>query len=148
MILLILLQLLQVAILWLHDWAPLGPLNDRAAVQAQDSRGRLVRVTVIQSLPFTLGLAFTVSFALSGHPRWVWTWLAVSYVVLFLGELRAWWVPYLGHAEPARAARYQTMFGSTHSFLPMRNGITPNTLHCVLHLATALTLVALAVLRL
>jgi len=29
------------------------------------------------------------------------------------------------------------MFGNTHSFLPQRNGMVPNTAHILLHLATA-----------
>jgi hypothetical protein len=44
--------------------------------------------------------------------------------------------------EPERAARYQIMFGKTHSFLP-RNGMVPNTAHILLHLATAATLIVL-----
>jgi len=59
---------------------------------------------------------------------------------------RAWWIPYLFRAEPERAARYQIMFGSTHRFLPTRNGLVPNTAHIMLHLATAATLVTLIVL--
>jgi hypothetical protein len=145
MIILIALQVFQVAVLWLHDWLPLGRLNDVPAVRAADSFGRLVRVTLIQSVPYTLGLIFTVRFEQTGHPHWVFIWLWISYGLLFAGELRAWWVPYLLQAEPARAARYAGMFGATHSFLPPRNGITPNTLHCALHAATFFTLVVLTV---
>jgi hypothetical protein len=143
--LLIALQSLQVAILWLHDWVPLGPLNDVAAVRAQDSVGRLIRVTVIQSLPFTLGLVFSL-LAHRPWPGWLWYWLWISYGILFLGELRAWWAPYLLTSEPERALRYEAMFGRTHAFLPERNGVTPNTLHCILHAATLATLVVLAAL--
>jgi len=38
------------------------------------------------------------------------------------------------------------MFAATHAFLPERNGIRPNTLHVILHLATLATLLVLAVL--
>jgi hypothetical protein len=114
--LLITLQALQVVILWLHDWAPLGPLNDVSRVQAEDTRARLIRVTLIQSTPFTLGLVFTILYRETQHPSWTWTWLWVSYLALF---------------------------GGTHAVLPVRNGIVPNTLHCVLHAATAMTLLTL-----
>ena len=68
--------------------------------------------------------------------------------VLFLGlhdwvPLGSWWLPYLVTPDPVRAARYRTMFGRTHGFLPERNGITPNTLHIVLHVATLATLILL-----
>jgi hypothetical protein len=35
------------------------------------------------------------------------------------------------------------MFGNTHSFLPVRNGLVPNTAHIMLHVCTAATLVVL-----
>jgi hypothetical protein len=135
----------QVAILWTHDWVPLGVLNDVKRVQAEDTRARLVRITLVQSVPFTLGLVFSITYRLTRHPTWVWIWLWASYVLLFAGELRAWWLPYLFRPERERAARYRRMFGGTHAFLPVHNGIAPNTLHCLLHAATALTLVGLTV---
>ena len=140
---LIVLQAIQVAILWMHDWVPLGGLNDVEQVQAEDTRARLVRVTLIQSIPYTLGLIFSVAYKQTHHPRWTLDWLWVSYLLLFGGEVRAWWAPYLIHAEPDRAARYRKMFDGTHAFLPARNGIVPNTLHCIFHAATAATLIAL-----
>ena len=143
--LLIALQFVQVAILWLHDWLPVGRFNDVQRVQAEDTRARLIRVTLIQSVPFTLGLVFSIFYRKTHHPSWLWNWLWVSYVLLLMGELRAWWLPYLVRPEPERAARYKKMFGGTHAFLPAHNGIKPNTLHCLLHSATACTLVTLAV---
>ena len=44
--LLIVMQAPQVAILWVHDWVPLGNLNDVDAVLAADSTMRLGRVTL------------------------------------------------------------------------------------------------------
>jgi len=45
------LQVFQVLCLWVHDWISLGRLNDVAAVRSQDTRRRLVTVTLIQSVP-------------------------------------------------------------------------------------------------
>jgi hypothetical protein len=45
---------------------------------------------------------------------------------------------------PERAARYQAMFGGTHAFLPVHNGIRPNTLHVILHSATLTILFVIA----
>ena len=50
-IVLIVLQGFQVLSLWLHDWVPLGRLNDVKAVRSQDTAFRLVVVTLIQSVP-------------------------------------------------------------------------------------------------
>jgi len=144
--LLIALQAIQVAFLWLHDWAPVPPLNDLASVRAADSTRRLIVVTLIQSVPYTIGLVFSLVDRSGGFPGWLWTWLWISYGLLFVGELRAWWLPYLLRPEPERAARYRVLFGATHAFLPEHNGIRPNTLHVILHAGTAATLVVLALL--
>lgn len=139
------LQAFQVAFLWIHDWIPLGRLNDVAAVRRADPLQRLVIVTLVQSVPWSIGLVFSAKYLGHLYPHWLVMWLWISYVVLFIGELRAWWVPYLFKAEPERAERYRQMFGNTHSFLPERNGMVPNTAHILLHLATAATLLVLYV---
>jgi len=142
-IVLLFLQSFQVLFLWIHDWIPLGRLNDVAAVRSQDTSARLAIVTFLQSAPFTIGLFYSLLYFRKPYPHWVNNWLWISYGVLFLGQLRAWWIPYLFVAEPERAARYRIMFGKTHSFLPQRNGLVPNTAHILLHLSTAATLIFL-----
>ena len=139
------LQAVQVAILWLHDWLPLPPLNDVAAVRGENGFARLALTTVLQSAPYTVGLAATLASG-SAAPLhgWVRTWLWISYGLLFAGELQAWWIPYARGTSEARTARYAEMFGRTHAFLPARHGITPNTLHAILHACTAATLILLA----
>jgi hypothetical protein len=144
---LIALQALQVLFLWIHDWVPLGTLNDVVAVRAQDTTGRLIRVTLLQSVPYTIGLLFSVLSFRRRFPDWLIWWLWISYGLLLLGQLRAWWIPYLFVPEPDRVVRYQSMFGKTHTFLPLRNGIAPNTAHILLHLGTAATLVTLLLLQ-
>ena len=52
-------------------------------------------------------------------------------------------MPYLLHSKPERAGRYQIMFGKTHPFLPIRNGLVPRTAHTMPHLATAAALLSL-----
>ena len=139
------LQVFQVLFLWVHDWIPLGRLNDVVAVRKQDTAGRLILVTLVQSVPFTIGLVYSALYFGQTYPVWLDWWLWISYGVLFVGQLRAWWVPYLVKTDPERVERYQRMFGNTHSFLPLRNGMVPNTAHILLHVATAATLVMLFV---
>jgi hypothetical protein len=144
-IVLLALQAFQVLFLWIHDWIPLGRLNDIAAVRSQDTTRRLVLVTLIQSVPFTVGLVFSLLNFARHYPHWLYNWLWISYGSLFVGQIRAWWIPYLFREEPKRAARYRVAFGSTHSFLPQRNGLVPNTAHILLHLSTAATLAILLI---
>ena len=140
------LQCFHVLFLALHDWIPLGKLNDVKAVRAANPSHKLVTGTFISLTPFAIGLAGSAIYIDRAYPAWLLWWLWISYGLLFAGELTAWWIPYLFRPEPERAARYQAMFGATHAFLPERNGIRPNTLHVVLHLVTLGTLVVLGAL--
>jgi hypothetical protein len=71
--------------------------------------------------------------------------LWITYGLLFVGMLRAWWLPYLVSPDPDRAARYRIIFANTHSLLPQRNGMAPDTLHTLFHLALVATLITLYV---
>ncbi len=139
------LQALQVLFLLIHDWIPLGRLNDVAAVRSQDTYRRLVLVSChpddsLRNRPLFLARGISAP----RYPHWLVMWLWISYAFLFIGQLRAWWVPYLLRPEPKRAERYRIMFGNTHSFLPQRNGMVPNTAHILLHIATLATLIVLS----
>lgn len=137
------LQAFQVLVLWTHDVVPLGRLNDLPALHRVYSTRRIFWTTVLQSIPWTIGLALSLRSLGRPYSGGLVMWLDYSYVALFLGELRAWWVPYLFYNDEPRAARYRAMFSQTHAFLPERNGIRPNTLHIALHVATAATLLVL-----
>jgi hypothetical protein len=140
------LQTFIVLFLALHDWVPLGTLNNLPGVRAANPGSALFTTTLLSAAPYAFGLAASIIHLGEAYPDWLLWWLWISYVLLFLGQLRAWWIPYLLRPEPARAARYQQMFGGTHALLPQRNDIRPNTLHILLHTATAALLVVLAVL--
>jgi len=139
-------QVFHVLFLALHDWIPLGSLNDMKAVRAENSRVKLLSGTLISTTPFAFGLAASAVHLGRPYPTWLLYYLSISYGLLFLGELQAWWIPYFFRPDPVRAARYQAMFGNTHAFLPARNGIRPNTLHIILHLVTLATLILLGML--
>ena len=140
------LQCFHVLFLALHDWIPLGSLNDVRAVRSANPMHKLIGGTLISLIPFAIGLCASAIHLGGAYPSWLVWWLWISYSLLFIGELEAWWVPYLICPEPIRAARYQSMFGATHAFLRERKGIRPNTLHVILHSATLATLLVLAAL--
>jgi len=139
------LQLFVVLFIGLHDWIPLGPLNDVKAVRMAVSPGKLFISTVLSTLPFVIGFAASAYYADAGFPRWLLWWLWISYGLAIYGMLRTWWIPYLLIDEPTRADRYQAMFGRTHAFLPVRNGIRPDTLHIALHIVLITVIILLAV---
>ena len=90
------LQLVQVLLLALHDWIPLGRLNDIEAVRAENPGVTLFRTTAWSTLPFAFGVAASAYFLHRHWPDWLLVWLRVSYAILLLGELRAWWFPLSG----------------------------------------------------
>jgi len=139
------LQALVVAFLLLHDWIPLGQLNNLRAIRSEDSLGRRVFVTLLPAVPAALGLYFSVLRFGQPYPDGLATLLWITYGLLVAGLIRAWWIPYLVLPDPERAARYRILFAGTHSFLPKRNGMAPDTLHTVFHLVCVSTLVALFV---
>jgi hypothetical protein len=137
-------QFFVVLFIALHDWIPLGKLNNLAGIRSVDSLAKRVIVTALSALPFAIGLAGSIYYASTAFPDWLNWLLWLSYGIGIYGLLRAWYIPYLLIPDPERAARYQQRFGGTHAFLPPRNGIRPDTLHVTFH-AVYLVLVALLV---
>ena len=130
----------------LHDWLPLGRLNNLAGIRAADTTGRLFVVTALSTLPYAIGLAGSVYYASAQFPEWLMSLLWISYGAGLYGMLRAWWVPYLLIEDRVRAARYQARFADTHAFLTIRNGIRPDTLHVSFHAVFLLACIQLGVL--
>ena len=135
------LQGFQVVVLLLHDWVPVPPLTDVRAARKGHSVQAMILGTALSSVFPVIGLVLTLVSTTSGWPKWLPAYLLATYGLLFAGELQAWWIPYLLRPEPKRAAQYEEMYGKTHAFLPVRNGIRVNTLHFALHAATLATLV-------
>jgi hypothetical protein len=138
------LQIFQVAILLLHDWIPIFPLNDVRAARRGHSLSAMALATTVSSLLPSIGLALSLFYWKTGWPGWLHVYLLAAYGFLFVGELEAWWIPYLVSPQPKRAVEYQAMYGGTYAFLPARNGIRINALHFFLHAATLATLLVLA----
>ena len=125
---LIALQGLQVAFLLLHDWIPLGRLNNLRAVRVSDPPRKLLMVTLLSAFPFAL--VFGASYAYWDSPRWpMWLqmWLWCTYGAAFLGTILAWWGhTYCGEARNARTATSYVLpghcgfFRSGTGLLPMR----------------------------
>lgn len=139
-------QLYIVLFIGLHDWLPLGRLNNLAGIRAVDTKARLLLTTVLSVLPFVIGLAGTFYYFAGSFPMWLIWFLWITYGLALYGVLRAWYLPYLVYRDAARAARYQERFADTHAFLPVRNGIRPDTLHVTFHVVLAATVALLCIL--
>lgn len=139
-------QLYVVLFIGLHDWLPLGRLNNLAGIRAVDTKARLLLTTILSVLPFVIGLAGTLYYFASRFPMWLIWFLWITYGLALYGVLRAWYLPYLVYRDAARVARYQERFADTHAFLPVRHGIRPDTLHVTFHAVLAATVALLCVL--
>ena len=140
------LQCFVVLFVALHNWIPLGALNNVRGVRVAFPTGKLFVTTLINFTPFAVGLVATAFYFFRGHPGWVFWWLWITYGLACYGSLKAWWAPYLYRPDPALIARYKTMYAGTHSFLPEHNGIRPNTLHVLFDIVTVAILIDLAAL--
>jgi hypothetical protein len=140
------LQCFVVLFVGLHNWIPLGTLNNVRGVRVEFPTGKLLVTTLINLTPVAIGLAATAFYFGRVYPSWVLWWLWITYLLVCYGSFTAWWIPYLLRPDPQRAARYRTMYAATHAFLPERNGIRPNTLHVLFDIVTVAILIDLAVL--
>ncbi|MGA9885190.1 MAG: hypothetical protein WBQ34_15860 [Candidatus Acidiferrales bacterium] len=130
----------------LHNWIPLGTLNNLDAVRAEFPCSKLLTTTLINFTPVAIGLAGSAIYLGRTYPAWLLWWLWIFYGLASYGSLKEWWIPYLSRPEPGRVARHQAMYGATHAFLPERNGIRPNTLHVIFDVVTVAILILLGLL--
>jgi hypothetical protein len=117
-----------------QDWVPLGTLNDVDAVSEVHSFKDLLTAMLINAGQIVLLIFIVRMFIGRRYPVWARLWLIIHQGFIFAGALMAWWIPYLfGIGAEEKVEPYSIMFGSTHTFLPEMNGLTPNTLHTCFH---------------
>ncbi len=119
-----------------QDLVPLGPFNDIQAIASVQSLNETLAVTMIGVVQILLLIGGVFLFIGKRYPIWVRIWLIVHPSCILFGAIMSWWIPYLfGIGAEEKVERYQIMFGDTHAFFPVMNGIVPNTLHTIFHLA-------------
>ncbi|HEY0702098.1 MAG TPA: hypothetical protein VGD60_04960 [Candidatus Acidoferrales bacterium] len=144
---LIALQIFVVSFVGLHNWIPLGSLNDLPAVRAEFPGSKLFFTTLSNLVPAAFGLFCSFRYFSRGFPEWLVWYLWIFYLLACCGSLYAWWIPYFFGMGGKRAAREQALYGKTHAFLPERNGLRPNTLHVIFDVVTLAVLATLAVVQ-
>jgi hypothetical protein len=65
------LQGFHVLFLALHDWIPLGTLNDVRAVRVANPGPKMVAATLISLSPFAIGFAASVIHIGRAYPAWL-----------------------------------------------------------------------------
>ncbi len=118
-----------------QDLIPLGSLNDIEAIASVESLNEIIVTMLIGAVQILLILGGVLIFAGKRYPLLIKIWLLVHPTFIFLGAIISWWIPYLfGTGTEEKIETFNIMFGDTHSFLPVMNGMVPNTLHTMFHL--------------
>ena len=145
-IILIGLECVAVLFVGLHNWIPLGSLNDLKAVRVEFTPVKLFFVTLSNFIPVTIGLVLSIFYLKTGHPRWVFWYLWIFWLLACAGSLKSWWIPYFSREETPHIARDRLLYKNTHAFLPDHNGVRPNTLHVIFDVITIAILITLTLL--
>ncbi|MEN1968379.1 hypothetical protein WMZ97_09930 [Lentibacillus sp. N15] len=125
-----------------QDLVPLGTLNDIEAIASVESFHEIIVTTLIGTVQIILILGGVLLFIGKRYPLLVKIWLLVHPSFILLGAIMSWWIPYLfGTGTEEKIERFHNMFGDTHSFLPVMNGIVPNTLHTMFHLTLLICII-------
>ncbi|MBM7601016.1 hypothetical protein JOC34_003437 [Virgibacillus halotolerans] len=125
-----------------QDLVPLGALNDIEAIASVESFNEIIVTMLIGAVQILLILGGVLLFIGKRYPLLVRIWLLVHPTCILLGAIMSWWIPYLlGTGTEEKVERFNIMFGNTHSFLPIMNGIVPNTLHTMFHLVLLICII-------
>lgn len=125
-----------------QDLVPLGALNDIEAIASVESFNEIIVTMLIGAVQILLILVGVLLFIGKKYPLLVKIWLIVHPLSILVGAIMSWWIPYLfGTGTEEKIESFNNMFGDTHSFLPIMNGMTPNTLHTMFHLVLLICII-------
>lgn len=129
----IVLQCLLLIFMVFHDWIPVPPFNDLKTLKAHDSDFYRLLGSVVNGVLVLIPLTLTVTYFTEPPAFWASFVVVVFYLLLTVGTILSWWVPYFGGSSQTHK-EHLDKFKNTHHFLPPRGDhIVPNTLHVVLH---------------
>ncbi|MER5651378.1 hypothetical protein [Streptosporangium sp. NPDC002524] len=98
-------------LLWLAltEWVPMFPLND---LTSGNVRGRVLAASI--NYPFPLLIAAGVAL----HRAWSLVAATVLCVLIVIGHLQSWWLPYFGVSTAAQREIYRRDYARTLKILP------------------------------
>jgi hypothetical protein len=122
----------------LHDTMPLGRLNNLGHFKQEIPLARRLKGSLMNIVTAgAIVVLFYAGWVHGGDMADVWRMtLLITLGVLVYMEFVAWWRPYLFGATPAIVEKLRPNWEGTYAFLPAKNGIRPNTMHCVMHAST------------
>jgi hypothetical protein len=124
-----------------QDLVPLGRWNGLTALAPQSPLSHRVRMTLVNTATLAAAWLCTLSPHFTQHGSWQHLTTILILAGCVAGAFASWWRPWLFGATAAQQEKLRVITTGTYTFVPARNGITPNALHCLFH---ALILAALA----
>jgi len=116
-----------------HDWVPLGRLNDLSP-ENQPPRGTRVAASVGNIVPVVA--LFVIAIVWSDRPLPLGAAIfAVAYIAVFVVLMwLSWYQPYFFGASEQRERDAEREYGGTVQVLPRRGThVRPNLMHVILH---------------
>jgi len=118
----------------LHDWIDIPPLTNIEELKKHHTVKERLIGSIINTSFVLIALMLTVLYASTTYPLWVAITLVTIYLLLTIGTICAWWIPYVFGSSQAHKKGFAE-YRNTHHFLPERgDNVIPNTLHVLLHL--------------
>jgi hypothetical protein len=116
-----------------QDLVPLGRWNALRTLAVQSPLAHRVRMTAVNASTAAAALLCTLSPHYLHRGSWQHTVCTVILVCFLFGAFHSWWKPWLFGSTPAEREKLRLITTRTYTFVPERNGVTPNALHCVFH---------------
>lgn len=127
-------QIILLLFMALHDWIDIPPFTDIKELSKHHSVKERFINAVINTSFVLVALVLTVLYAKTTYPLWAAIIIVAVYLLLTIGTLCAWWIPYIFGSSQRHKEGFAE-YRNTHHFLPARgDNVIPNTLHVVLHL--------------
>ena len=116
-----------------QDLVPLGRWNALDRLAAESPLAHRLRMTAINTTTAAAALFCTLS------PRflqmsWQHTAATIILALFLVGAFLSWWKPWLFGSTADEREKLRKITDGTYAFVPQRNGVTPNALHCLFHL--------------
>jgi len=127
------LQIILLLFLALHDWVNIPPFTDIKALEKHHTKKERLLTSCINTSIVLIPLLLTMQS--DGHFSFkTIVFIVISYLLLTIGTLCAWWIPYLwGSSQEHKQGFIE--YKNTHAFLPKRgDNVVPNTFHVIMHL--------------
>jgi hypothetical protein len=120
--------LIWLAWLALTDWVPMFPLND---LSKENARQRLLAAAINYPFPILISVGIVLG------RTWSLAAALALCVLVLVGHVRSWWVPYFGAGTRAQRELYQREFSRTLKVLPTGGrDVVPDVQHMVVGVLT------------